>query len=196
MDPTQRMMRGPSVVTCRLDQWKDPPVRPVCVSGFCNALGDLENGSYQCTDHELDGSTCDLECNAGFRLIGVDSITCRGNEWSGTMPRCVPDSIFSEGACSASDEGHRVRRMIGGADTETRDFQIAIYYDRQFKCGGTLISSNWVLTAAHCIRGDISKFQVYSNARNAYPMRTTTCAPSQNADQRAQKSPDELSCRA
>ncbi|NWH75572.1 CTRC protein, partial [Piaya cayana] len=48
-------------------------------------------------------------------------------------------------------------RVVGGEDARPHSWpwQISLQYDRngewRHTCGGTLISSNWVLTAAHCI---------------------------------------------
>ncbi|XP_034392678.1 chymotrypsin-C-like isoform X2 [Cyclopterus lumpus] len=51
-----------------------------------------------------------------------------------------------------------VTRVVGGEDVRPHSWpwQISLQYNRQGEwrhtCGGTLISNQWVLTAAHCIR--------------------------------------------
>ena len=165
-NPADRLMRGPAQITCQQNSYDPIPVRPVCISGFCDAIGQFNNGNYECTNKELDGSECNFRCDEGFRLTGAATVNCGGNEWDAEIPRCIPNSLFSEGECIAPQS--RVRRMIGGSSSSLGGFQVAIYYQGKFKCGGSLIAPNWVLTAAHCILGKVGDYQVFSNVRNAY----------------------------
>jgi secreted trypsin-like serine protease len=45
--------------------------------------------------------------------------------------------------------------IIGGSPTKRGKFpwQVALYDNTWFFCGGSLISNQWVLTAAHCAVG-------------------------------------------
>ncbi|XP_043256082.1 trypsin-1-like isoform X3 [Colletes gigas] len=47
-------------------------------------------------------------------------------------------------------------RIIGGSETtiEKYPYQVSIHYNGVLKCGGSVISQNWVLTAAHCVYGE------------------------------------------
>ncbi|KAG5281676.1 hypothetical protein AALO_G00047560 [Alosa alosa] len=55
-----------------------------------------------------------------------------------------------------------VTRVVGGVDARAHSWpwQISLQYTRNgnwyHTCGGTLISADWVLTAAHCISNDIA----------------------------------------
>jgi len=44
-------------------------------------------------------------------------------------------------------------RVIGGVDATPGywPWQVGLYFSGQFFCGGSLISPEWVVTAAHCI---------------------------------------------
>lgn len=46
-------------------------------------------------------------------------------------------------------------RIVGGTEATPHSWphQVALFIDDKFFCGGSLISKEWVLTAAHCMDG-------------------------------------------
>lgn len=61
-----------------------------------------------------------------------------------------------EGRCFSSYRRHyktTVDRIVGGTDADKNEFpwQIAIFLDSIFFCGGVLLNEDVVLTAAHCL---------------------------------------------
>lgn len=46
-------------------------------------------------------------------------------------------------------------------------FQVHLTYDRDFQCGGVIISAYFILTAAHCLRGkNLRRLTVYAGDHN------------------------------
>lgn len=44
-------------------------------------------------------------------------------------------------------------KIVGGDFAKEKQFphQIAIYNKGAFRCGGSIISKNWIVTASHCV---------------------------------------------
>merc|ERR1712243_230753 len=61
----------------------------------------------------------------------------------------------------------RAGRIVGGHEAEEHQWpwQVALFVDNAWFCGGALISENWVLTAAHCVDG-ASYFDIMAGAHN------------------------------
>lgn len=60
----------------------------------------------------------------------------------------------SRGAIKARSDLNREGRVVGGEDSDPYEWcwQVALINSKnQYLCGGALIGSQWVLTAAHCV---------------------------------------------
>ena len=163
-----RLVGGPRFVTCPYNKRVDIPPRAVCVQGYCDKLVNPENGFYSCSDKELAGSECTYSCNAGYKLIGPDSIKCENISWSSQPPICVSEKLHSMGDCGT--RRYSITRLLNGAKATEGHFQIAITYKGKFKCSGVIIDDSWALTAAHCVQGLPRYFKAYSNVKNVHTL--------------------------
>merc|ERR1712112_490856 len=61
----------------------------------------------------------------------------------------------------------RAGRIVGGHEAEEHEWpwQVALFIDDAWFCGGSLISENYVLTAAHCVDG-ASYYDIMAGAHN------------------------------
>ena len=80
----------------------------------------------------------------GHSLI---SVYC-GNKLCGKAPEGEAQSECEGNSCTE-------RRIVGGSVSLPGDWPatVAIYRDGVFICGGTIVSPDWVITAAHCVYG-------------------------------------------
>ena len=46
-------------------------------------------------------------------------------------------------------------KIVGGVEAEPNSWpwQVALFFDAGWFCGGSIIDTNWVMTAAHCADG-------------------------------------------
>uniref|UniRef100_A0A182QPU8 Peptidase S1 domain-containing protein n=1 Tax=Anopheles farauti TaxID=69004 RepID=A0A182QPU8_9DIPT len=65
----------------------------------------------------------------------------------------VPPHSVSHAVLAMGDEGKRGPRIVGGSKTTIEDvpYQVSLRYYTRHICGGSIISYQWVLTAAHCL---------------------------------------------
>uniref|UniRef100_A0AAG5DAF2 Peptidase S1 domain-containing protein n=1 Tax=Anopheles atroparvus TaxID=41427 RepID=A0AAG5DAF2_ANOAO len=72
------------------------------------------------------------------------------------MVRCsvvVSSLVLVAGICVVRSLPTGSNRIVGGlpaSDTQM-PYQVALFYDGQFRCGGSIISARHILTAAHCV---------------------------------------------
>ena len=72
------------------------------------------------------------------------------------MIKCVGTDVV----CGlANNEESISGRIIGGTETSSNEFPWQVYLFKEtnsgarYVCGGSIIDSQWVLTAAHCVEG-------------------------------------------
>ncbi|XP_047684229.1 serine protease 44-like [Prionailurus viverrinus] len=71
--------------------------------------------------------------------------------------------------------GHRSMRTVGGMPAPRRKWpwQVSLQINNRHICGGSLIASRWVLTAAHCVTGH-EEYTVQLGDKSLYPNSKTT----------------------
>jgi len=78
-----------------------------------------------------------------------------------------PSTGGPAGSCGCG-QANKVLRIVGGEETEVNEYpwQVAIMYDEQQICGGSLVSDKYVVTAAHCTQYAVGKYSVQLGAHN------------------------------
>ena len=74
-------------------------------------------------------------------------------------------------SCGCSSNPASVSRIVGGesAGKSTWDWAVSISINGTALCGGAILSSSWVITAAHCLPGvSASQVIVYAGSNNLF----------------------------
>ncbi|XP_067294580.1 transmembrane protease serine 4b [Pseudorasbora parva] len=86
-----------------------------------------------------------------FATVSNDSSNSGIQSFLSVSDTCFSGSVV---ALSCSDCGEVVGedRIIGGEDTTIGHWpwQVSLQWDHQHKCGGALLSTRWIISAAHC----------------------------------------------
>ncbi|CAF3764259.1 unnamed protein product [Rotaria sordida] len=80
-------------------------------------------------------------------------------------------SCNTSASCGCSTNSATVGRIVGGetASSATWNWAVSISIARRYFCGGSIISSSWIITAAHCIeRFEASQFIIYAGSNRQW----------------------------
>ncbi|KAK3509244.1 hypothetical protein QTP70_025597, partial [Hemibagrus guttatus] len=77
--------------------------------------------------------------------------------------QCTSGSVISL-SCSDCGEVVGEDRIVGGKDTtiESWPWQVSLHWGTQHVCGGSLISTRWLISAAHCFTGKTKELSQWS----------------------------------
>uniref|UniRef100_A0A8D1FXC8 Serine protease hepsin n=2 Tax=Sus scrofa TaxID=9823 RepID=A0A8D1FXC8_PIG len=132
----------------------------------CEEMGFLRS----LTHSELDVRTAGANGTSGFFCVDEGRLP-QARRLLEVLSVCdCPRGHFLATTCQ--DCGHRklpVDRIVGGQDTSLGrwPWQVSLRYDGAHLCGGSLLSKDWVLTAAHCFperNRVLSRWRVFAGA--------------------------------
>merc|ERR1719428_1366373 len=144
---------------------------------FCGAALALPNGrSLRPEEHWRPAAARDLsKYTPRHALVNAKSSPAE-NEFV-TLARSIRDSRQSKSSHKASNvdlqatcgiEGPPSKdRIVGGFEAQENEWpwQVVLFIDNAWFCGGSIISENYVMTAAHCADG-ASYFDIMAGAHN------------------------------
>ncbi|XP_008307721.1 transmembrane protease serine 5 [Cynoglossus semilaevis] len=149
----------------RLSTWL-----PVCYERWNSSLGTLvcrQLGYWRLTK-EKGVNLTDIRPNYtnGFIQITSENRSRLENIWQ-HRENCITRKVI---ALQCFDCGTRAKlpRIIGGVEAVLGrwPWQVSLYYSNRHTCGGSIITSQWVVTAAHCVHNyrlpQVSSWVVYA----------------------------------
>ncbi|KAI7812912.1 transmembrane protease serine 4b [Triplophysa rosa] len=89
-----------------------------------------------------------------YATVGTDSINTDIQSFLTASDKCVSGSVVSL-SCSDCGEVVAEDRIVGGVDTEIDQWpwQVSLQWNHKHMCGGALLSTIWIVSAAHCFTG-------------------------------------------
>ena len=76
-------------------------------------------------------------------------------------------SCDTSATCGCSTSSATVSRIVGGESADIQSWSWAVYMSiaDTYLCGGSILSSSWIITAAHCVEGfTASQITVYAGS--------------------------------
>ncbi|XP_059133384.1 transmembrane protease serine 7 isoform X1 [Peromyscus eremicus] len=130
--------------------------KPACNASIFRQRDPLVcDGFWDCEDgQDEQNCTRSIPCtNRTFRC-GNDICFRKQNAQCDGIVDC-PDGSDEEG-CSCSRSSSSLHRIVGGSDSQegTWPWQVSLHFVGSAYCGASVISREWLLSAAHCFHGN------------------------------------------
>ncbi|XP_008278873.1 transmembrane protease serine 5 [Stegastes partitus] len=149
---------------------KLPTWLPVCYERWNSSLGTLvcrQLGYLRLTKHKGVNLT-DIGPNYtdGFIQITSEHKSSLENMWQ-FRGSCITGKVIAL-QCFECGTRAKLPRIIGGVEATLGrwPWQVSLYYSNRHTCGGSIITSQWVVTAAHCVHNyrlpQVSSWVVYA----------------------------------
>ncbi|XP_027136260.1 transmembrane protease serine 5 [Larimichthys crocea] len=149
---------------------KLPTWLPVCYERWNSSLGTLvcrQLGYLRLTKHKGVNLT-DIGPNYtdGFIQITSEQKSSLENMWQ-LRGSCITGKVIAL-QCFECGTRAKLPRIIGGVEATLGrwPWQVSLYYSNRHTCGGSIITSQWVVTAAHCVHNyrlpQVSSWVVYA----------------------------------
>ncbi|XP_017765289.1 PREDICTED: suppressor of tumorigenicity 14 protein homolog [Eufriesea mexicana] len=158
------VLNGSAVPVCVNDEWYNLPsclkTCPPLSSSTVNILCSYQGNEVSCTDRIKPGTVATLSCKSSYKLPVTNdpayrTVTClEDGLWDRRLFRCLPE-------CGVPiSQGNTL--IVNGFEAKLGVFpwHVGIYQkDSQNEyeqvCGGTLVSNNLIVSAAHCFYDEV-----------------------------------------
>ncbi|CAK7309623.1 Transmembrane protease serine 7 [Vulpes lagopus] len=129
---------------------------PACNASSFRRLGPLLCDGYRDCDDGRDEHNCTQSIPCSNRTFKCGNDICfrkQNAQCDGTVD--CPDGSDEEG-CSCSRSSSYLHRIIGGTDTREGGWpwQVSLHFVGSAYCAASVISREWLLSAAHCFHGN------------------------------------------
>ncbi|XP_036393237.1 transmembrane protease serine 4a isoform X1 [Megalops cyprinoides] len=138
------------------EDWKEQHTQTACQQLGYTKNPTSSNVNVQTLPSTLKTSFCAVGTTAALTNSIQQAVIDRKS--------CSSGSVISL-SCSDCGEPASQDRIVGGTDTVIQDWpwQVSLQQSGQHTCGGSLVSTRWVVTAAHCFSGskkEVSRWRV------------------------------------
>lgn len=123
----------------------------VTVQVKCLSAAGGRPAEAECKDLSLPGTRAVVSCQTGYkRPVATQNLTCTDyGRWSNLPAKCTQ-------ICGTPSHSVNSSYSVWTGDISEVPWHVGIYKSREYQCGGTIISSKVVVSAAHCF-WDISR---------------------------------------